>query len=200
MEQRPQQPGLEEGETDPAILAGLSTIEKVLPKSLGNGTRLLPPLEPVIYVEAKDPSLGSLSSDLDGAKYEPINIPQTSSQPKPSAESSTDVPLSAAAVENGDTNVNPTPTPVASTSAAAPAPTPASASTSNGTEKPSTEDIQPLDRYSLSQKWAFPDKQYVGLINMGNSCFMGSVLQVLVHTTPLMNILMEHHPKATCKL
>ncbi len=38
-----------------------------------------------------------------------------------------------------------------------------------------------------------------GLINMGNTCFLNSVLQCLTYTPPLVNYLLSHHHKEECK-
>ncbi len=38
-----------------------------------------------------------------------------------------------------------------------------------------------------------------GLSNMGNTCFLNSVLQCLSHTPPLFNYVMSDHHKQTCK-
>lgn len=62
----------EDGEIGSALVTALPS---VLPKA---GNRLLPTLEPVIFVEAKDSSLGS---ELDAEKYEPINVPCKIDQP-----------------------------------------------------------------------------------------------------------------------
>ena len=51
----------------------------------------------------------------------------------------------------------------------------------------------------VSLNWQKCHRIGAGLINMGNSCFLNSVLQCLTYTPPLVNFLLSHQHKEQCK-
>ena len=48
-------------------------------------------------------------------------------------------------------------------------------------------------------KWKAIQRIGPGLANLGNTCFLNSVLQVLAYTPPLFNYIMSEHHKKKCK-
>ena len=50
----------------------------------------------------------------------------------------------------------------------------------------------------LEMKWKQTQCIGAGLTNMGNSCFLNSVLQCMTYTPPLYNYLMSNHHKQKC--
>lgn len=71
---------------------------------------------------------------------------------------------------------------------------------------PQTLDVLPTPRrilYSsdkLDMKWKLTRAIGSGLCNMGNTCFLNSVLQCLTYTPPLYNYLMSGDHKQSCEL
>lgn len=51
----------------------------------------------------------------------------------------------------------------------------------------------------LEMKWTSSRSVGSGLANMGNTCFLNSVLQCLTYTPPLFNYLLSDHHKKICK-
>ena len=62
------------------VSAGLQDVKRLVNGHTISGKVILPPFEPVIFVEAKETNL---NAELDGVKYKPINVPgeQTPAQP-----------------------------------------------------------------------------------------------------------------------
>lgn len=158
-------------DTVPSLLDSLSTSS---PQK--SGPALLAPFAPVIFVEAKD---SSLTADLETSKYEPINVP-TVGEPLVKLES------------EDQSNGNATHQDPVRAKDALPV----------SDDRMDSKAITPLDTYRLSQDWISPQasRMICGLENLGNSCFLNSTLQILMHTIPLVNILLSHHPRDTCPL
>ena len=55
------------------------------------------------------------------------------------------------------------------------------------------------DAALLEMKWRNPRSVGAGLGNMGNTCFLNSVLQCLTYTPPLFNYLGSEHHKRICE-
>lgn len=55
------------------------------------------------------------------------------------------------------------------------------------------------DPAELEMKWSSPRSVGAGLGNMGNTCFLNSVLQCLTYTPPLVNYLASSHHKKNCE-
>ena len=55
------------------------------------------------------------------------------------------------------------------------------------------------DPAQLVMKWRSPRGVGAGLSNMGNTCFLNSVLQCLTYTPPLFNYLVSDHHKRLCE-
>ena len=56
------------------------------------------------------------------------------------------------------------------------------------------------DPGQLEMRWRGPRNVGAGLGNMGNTCFLNSVLQCLTYTPPLFNYLSSDHHKRICEL
>lgn len=56
--------------------------------------------------------------------------------------------------------------------------------------------LYPPDRIKLV--WETPRKVGAGLCNLGNTCFLNSVLQCLSYTAPLVNYLLSGQHKSQC--
>lgn len=71
------------------------------------------------------------------------------------------------------------------------------------TTPPANEIPQPgkvlYNSESLHMKWSNPHPIGSGLCNLGNTCFLNSVLQCLTYTPPLYNYLLSNHHKTNCK-
>ena len=52
----------------------------------------------------------------------------------------------------------------------------------------------------VEMQWKQIRRVGAGLTNMGNTCFLNSVIQVLTYTPPLVNYLMSDKHKSKCKL
>ncbi|PVF96341.1 cysteine proteinase [Serendipita vermifera] len=137
------------------------------------GKPMLPPFAPVIFVEAKE---SSLSTELGADKYVPINVPAEDAETKQSTPQKK--------VETQGS--------VEDSKGKSPGGSPS--------KQQQSEKIVPLDTFKLSQKWMLPGRTFQGLYNLGNSCFMNTTLQVLIHTPPLLNIVFREHAKAHCEL
>ena len=90
-------------------------------------------------------------------------------------------------------------------------PTTKSSGSGKGVKSPSTEDRENFkdgipsprrvlyDPSQLEMRWLSPHSVGSGLGNMGNTCFLNSVLQCLTYTPPLFNYLSSDHHKKICK-
>ncbi|KAK7470379.1 hypothetical protein VKT23_001806 [Stygiomarasmius scandens] len=138
-------------------------------KDLESFNSLLPP--PVEFVE------GSSSSSLAVAegKYEPINASKPSKLERPKSSSSSSAPS--------------TPTP------SQPVKPPVNGVTNAKT--PKTPSLYPGD-IDLSWPRSINANIGSGLYNTGNTCFLNSALQCLLHTPPLLQVLVKHTPES-CK-
>ena len=67
----------------------------------------------------------------------------------------------------------------------------------DGIPKPRVTLYSP-DRLRL--QWETPRRVGAGLSNLGNTCFLNSVLQCLSYTPPLANHLLSGQHKSTCEL
>ncbi|KPV77255.1 uncharacterized protein RHOBADRAFT_52189 [Rhodotorula graminis WP1] len=129
---------------------------------------------PVEFVHA------STNTRDDVVPYVPINAP------KPA-------PASVAKLSNGSTHGSP----VASTSKAPHAPPGASANSTDSPTPARASAVFPVIDTSVG--WARKHPVGAGLQNMGNTCFLNSALQVLLHTPPLVRYLEgQGHSHANC--
>ncbi|KAK7676882.1 hypothetical protein QCA50_020138 [Cerrena zonata] len=90
----------------------------------------------------------------------------------------------------------------------APSSTPSKASKSEGktvdTDAPSTPRSSQTSKDSLYTKdidvtWPAKVTMGIGLQNNGNTCFLNSALQCLLHTPPLLRVLIDHHDADPCR-
>lgn len=51
----------------------------------------------------------------------------------------------------------------------------------------------------LKLQWESPRRVGAGLANLGNTCFLNSVMQCLTYTAPLANHLLSGQHKSACK-
>lgn len=73
-----------------------------------------------------------------------------------------------------------------------------------GNNKPKDELPAPkytlFEREKIELKWKNVRRVGPGLFNLGNTCFLNSVIQVLTYTPPLVNYLATQEHSKTCKL
>ncbi|KAI0692259.1 hypothetical protein BC835DRAFT_1357862 [Cytidiella melzeri] len=61
-----------------------------------------------------------------------------------------------------------------------------------------TPDTKSLYDHPIETSWPSGAVKGCGLVNSGNTCFLNSALQCLLHTTPLMNVLLRHDKADKC--
>eukprot|EP00123_Amoebidium_parasiticum_P011836 comp20930_c1_seq1/m.27948 comp20930_c1_seq1/g.27948 ORF comp20930_c1_seq1/g.27948 comp20930_c1_seq1/m.27948 type:complete len:586 (-) comp20930_c1_seq1:87-1844(-) len=69
----------------------------------------------------------------------------------------------------------------------------------NGFRRPSTV-LYKKELVMQNMQWKGVSKVGAGLVNYGNTCFLNSVLQCLLHTPPLANYLLTTNHKDTCRM
>ncbi|KZT05667.1 cysteine proteinase [Laetiporus sulphureus 93-53] len=140
---------------------------------------LLPP--PIEFVEGS--STGAFAADE--SKYQPINA-----TPKP------------AKVDVGadPTSKDPQPTVCQQTPETRKAPSSPTKSPKTLQSQTQAAPIKELYTGTLSTAWPSGSTVGSGLHNTGNTCFLNSALQCLLHTTPLLNVLLSHSDTDRCRV
>ncbi|KZT38955.1 cysteine proteinase [Sistotremastrum suecicum HHB10207 ss-3] len=144
-------------------------------QSVGGLEQLL--ANPIEFVEGS--STGTLA--VAQGKYEPINVPKES----PTVGTSSDSP--------SPQKSKSIPTPIESPTSSA-----RNQSTSNAPTSPSPKNSKSAYAGPLSLEYP-PEVTSIGsgLYNTGNTCFLNSVLQCLLHLPPILHVLL-HHVRNSC--
>ena len=143
---------------------------------------LLPPA--IEFV--KGSSTGTIATS-DG-KYQPINAPKDDKSEVSSPEA-----VAAPA------RLNPSPFPQNAETKATPQQEPSSKVGKQAQASASQNITKTLYSRTIDMTWPVKPPRGAGLANVGNSCFLNSALQCLLHTSPFLRVLMQHGRGDNCQ-